>query len=249
MDEEKAQGESKWQKILADYGPYIDDAWKRIYRTAILFIFLLAAGFLGAGLAIKHLIDLFNLSSVTLVTVSPFQFLDLSIDIGLFFAFIFSVPYLIGQLYAFLRPAVSRRERYVFLSILPISFLLFVCGFAYGFFALYLGLKALASLNLQYGLKNYWDIGLFVSQIFTTALLLGILFQFPIIMSILIRLGAASQKLLKKKRRLAYAIITIGVALLPPTDGLSMLIMVLPFVLMYELVILFARREKMAKVG
>lgn len=241
MASDVTKKESKWQKLLDDYSPYIEDLWRRIYNMAIFFVIFFVVGFFGAGFCIKNLIKIFNLTNVTLVTTSPFQFLNLSVDIGLFVALICTIPFLMFNLYSFLRPAVSKKELRSLLGVLPTSFILFICGFAYGFFGLYLGLKVLARVSIIYGLQNYWDIGLFVSQLFITAMLLGVLFQFPIIMSIIIKLGIITRGFLKQKRRFAYAIITMVVAILPPTDGLSMLIMIIPFILMYEFVILFTK--------
>jgi sec-independent protein translocase protein TatC len=172
---------NKFEQILADYGPYIDDLWSRIYRLAFVFIVLFVLGFLEAGWLMKHFISLFALSDVTITVTSPFQFLDLAVSVGLFVAFVFCTPIAIWNFYAFLRPAVSKTEFSALLKTLPVSLFLFCFGFAYGFFALYWGLRGMAEINIAVGLKNYWDIGLFISQLFMTATLLGILFQFPIV--------------------------------------------------------------------
>ncbi len=229
---------SWFDKMIRDYGPYVDDLWKRIHRIVVFFVIIFIIGFFSAGYIIKYVITSFHLTNVTLVATSPFQFFNLSVDVSLFLALIITVPFLIYNFYSFLRPAVSKSEFRYLLTTLPVSFILFVFGFVYGFFALYLGLKVLAKVNIFYGISNYWDIGIFISQIFITATLLGILFQFPILIYILIKLGIFNRDFLKQKRRFAYAIIVVIVALLPPTDGLSMLIMSVPFVLMYEFIIL-----------
>jgi sec-independent protein translocase protein TatC len=204
-------------------------------------------GFLEAGWLMKHFISLFALSGVTITVTSPFQFIDLAVSVGLFVAFVFCTPVAIWNFYAFLRPAVSKTEFAALLKTLPVSVFLFFFGFAYGFFALYWGLRGLAEINIAVGLKNYWDIGLFISQLFMTSTLLGILFQFPIIVFILVKLGLVKHEFLKTKRRVVYAGIVIIVSLLPPTDGLSLIIMSVPLVLMYEIIVLITssiRAEK-----
>ena len=231
----------KFEQIIADYGPYIDDLWSRMYRLAFLFMALFVLGFLQATWLMKHFISLFALSNVTVTVTSPFQFLDLAVDVGLFVAFVFCTPVAIWNFYAFLRPAVSRSEFFTLLRTLPVSLGLFFLGFAYGFFALYWGLRGIAEINIAVGLKNFWDIGIFISQLFMTATLLGILFQFPIVMYILVKLGIVKYRFLKQKRRVVYAGIIIIVSLLPPTDGLSLIIMSVPLALMYEIVLLMAR--------
>lgn len=232
---------SKLEQILAEYGPYIDDLWSRIYRLALLFTILFFVGFFEAGWLVRHFIGMFQLKDVTIMVTSPFQFLDLAVDVGLFVAFVFCTPVAIWDFYSFLRPAVSRKEFFSLLRSLPASLFLFVFGFAYGFFAMYWGLKGLAQINLDIGLKNYWDVGLFISQLFMTSTLLGILFQFPIIVYIFVRLGWVKREWLQAKRRVVYAGIVVIVSLLPPTDGLSLIIMSVPLVLMFEITVLFSR--------
>jgi sec-independent protein translocase protein TatC len=78
---------------------------------------------------------------------------------------------------------------------------------------------------------------MFLSQIISTAILLGILFQFPIVFTFVIRLGVVDVNFLKEKRRFSVLIIFIFTSLLPPTDGLSLIAMALPLILLYELTI------------
>ena len=83
-----------------------------------------------------------------------------------------------------------------------------------------------------------------MSQIIITATLLGVLFQFPIVVSYLIRMGLLDVAVLRSKRKIAVFIIFIFATLLPPTDGLSLIAMVLPLTLLYELTILANSRVR-----
>lgn len=231
----------KIDKIIKDYGPYLNDIWRRVYYIAIFFIVIFIFGFFGAGHVIKLFIHTFDLKDVVIAVTSPLQFLDVSVDIALFLAIFATTPFALYQLYAFLKPAVSKREFKALFWTLPLSFFLFALGFAYGFFTLYWGLQMLASLNVSFGLQNIWDIGLFLSQLAITAALLGAIFQFPIIMSIFLKFNIVTREFLVKKRRVAYAFIIVIVSLLPPTDGVSLLIMSVPLVGLYELTILYDR--------
>lgn len=232
----------KIQKFIDDFTPYLDDAWRRVYKTAIFFGIVFALGFLSAGWIIKNFIGFFHLSNVSVVVTSPFQLLDVAVDIGIFLAVVATFPVVLWQVYSFIRPAVSKTEFKALkgtLFYLPLSIFLFAFGFAYGFFSIYFGLQALASLNVSLGLKNIWDVGTFLSQLVLTASLLGIMFQFPLVLKILGKFRLLEKSFLKGKRRVAYATIVIITSLLPPTDGLSLIIMSLPLILMYEITILF----------
>ncbi|MBP9802466.1 twin-arginine translocase subunit TatC [Patescibacteria group bacterium] len=232
---------AKVDKIIKDYGPYLNDIWRRIYFIALFFIVIFVIGFFSAGWIIKAFLGAFHLQDVVIAVTSPLQFLEISVDISLFLSILVTAPFTMWQFYAFLKPAVSKAEfRSLFLT-LPLSFVLFVLGFAYGFFTLYFGLQMLASLNVSFGLQNIWDISLFLSQLAITAALLGIIFQFPIVMSIFLKFRIIDRTFLIQKRRIAYAFIVVIVSLLPPTDGVSLLIMSVPLVLLYEITILYDR--------
>ncbi len=227
----------KFNEIVAKYTPYLEDIRKRLYVTAILFLVFFAIGFLSTGVIIRTLVAFFDIENVIIATTSPFQFADLSINIGLLSAFALICPVVVYQFFMFMRHALTKREKRIFFSLIPVTVFLFVLGFAYGFFILYYALIILAKVNISLGIQNIWDIGVFLTQIVLTATLLGVLFQFPIVMTYLIRLRVIDTSFLKNKRKIAIFIIFLFTTLLPPTDGLSLLAMALPLVALYEVTI------------
>jgi sec-independent protein translocase protein TatC len=134
--------------------------------------------------------------------------------------------------------ALTKKELRKLLLSIPLSFLLFFFGFFYGFFILFYSFKLLASVNVNLGIQNIWDISLFLSQMAITSALLGLVFQMPLVITLLIRLKIFSIAFLKSKRRLVILLLCILVSLLPPTDGLSLIAMALPLYLLYEATIL-----------
>lgn len=230
----------RFDQIVSEYGPFLDDLWKIFYRTAIFFAILFIIGFFYAGDIVKKLISLFHLTNVSIIITSPFAFLDLAGNMGFFVASFLATPFFIWQVYAFLKPAMSSKEFRILITYIPISLFFFVFGFAYGFLALYWGLDMIAQLNASYGLQNMWDAGTFISQLSMTSTLLGFLFQFPLLAMILLKLGILDKEFLIRKRRVAYACIVIIVSLLPPTDGISLIVMSVPLVFLYELIILWS---------
>jgi sec-independent protein translocase protein TatC len=230
--------ESPVDAFLAKHGPHLDDLWRRAFRVAAVFTLMFVTGFFAAGPVLAFILRTIVLQGVTLVTTTPFQFIDLSVDVGFFAAFCVVVPYGIWQLCAFVRPAVSPMEYRALLLTLPLSVLLFAVGFAYGIGIMVAGLQALADLTVSIGLSNYWDIGSFLSSAIVTATLLGALFQLPLILTFGLRVGALDTTMLIRYRRSVWAGIFMFVALLPPTDGLSLIVMSLPLILLYELTII-----------
>ena len=223
---------------LSEYYQYLDDVGKRLYRIAVTFVIFFFLGFLGSGQILKLIISLFKLENAEIVTTSPFQFFDLAMNTGLYTGLVVCLPVFVYQLYGFLQDGLNKNEKKTFFVLLPIGLTLFVAGFAYSFIVLYSALNSIATINISLGIKNLWDIDKFLSQIILTSVLLGLLFQFPIILTFLMRVGLVTARFLQEKRRQAITAMFVFTSLLPPTDGLSLIIMVLPLVVIYELTIL-----------
>jgi sec-independent protein translocase protein TatC len=228
----------KFNKILSEYGQYLDEIWKRLYNLVVVFVILFIVGFSFSGVILEFIVNFFNLQNATIITTSPFQFFDLAITVGMYTGFVLCVPLFLFSLYGFLKDGLKGREKKFFFVLLPIGLILFCLGFAYGVVVLYFTLNSIAIINIGLGIKNFWDISIFLSQIILTSILLGLVFQFPIILTFLIKNKILDTNFLKTKRRHAIIIMFIVTSLLPPTDGLSLIIMVVPLILLYEITIL-----------
>lgn len=229
--------EQRLSTFTGTFGTYLEDIRRRVYQVAIVFAAVFGIGFFSAGFFIKYFIYYLSVPGVTLTATSPFQLIDLAMSLGLLAAAVVTVPLLLFHLYAFLYSALVPGERRLFLRLIPIAVLLFAIGFAYGFAVMYYAVEVIAQVNVSLGIVNLWDISRFLSQIALTAMLLGILFEFPLVLTFLIRAGFLSVDFLISKRRHAIVVILILVALLPPTDGLSFIVMSVPLIGIYELTI------------
>lgn len=220
------------------YGAYLEEARRRLYRIAIVFAAAFVLGLFSTAALLPLFVRLFAVPSVTIVATSPFQLLELAMSAGFFSAIVITLPFAFQQAYAFARKALLPRERSAILWLIPLSIFLFAAGFSYGFAVMYYAIFAIAQVNTGFGITNLWNVSQFISQILITAALLGVIFQFPLILSGLIHIRAVSAGMLRRNRRVAWAAICIFTALLPPTDGLSFIVMSLPLVALYELTIL-----------
>lgn len=234
---------SKLDNYLREYGGFLEDLKRRLVSIVKIFVGLFIVGFLGTGFIVKTAIHLLNFENVSIVVTSPFQMVDIAMSTGVFIASVITAPIAVYHIYSFLSPGLKKSEKRLFILLIPIALILFFTGFFYGFMVLYMGINMIANINVKLGVVNYWDIGKFISDIVTTSSLLGLIFQFPIIITFLSKIGVLHARILRKKRRLAYFIIFIFVSLLPPTDGLSLILMALPMLAIYEVTILVNRKS------
>ena len=156
-------------------------------------------------------------------------------------AIVLSLPVLLYQLYAYVLPAFSDVERRVALPIMLMAPLLFLAGVAFAYFVVMpaavkflLGFND-SQFNVQVRARDYYS---FFSM---TMLAGGIIFQLPLAILAVTRLGIVSVAQLSANRRYAYLVIAIVAAALPGIDPVSMLIEMVPLLALYELSILLAR--------
>ncbi len=175
---------------------------------------------------------------ITFGVTEPFT---TTLTVAAYGAIVLSMPVLIYQAYAFVLPAFSEAERRVALPIMLMAPLLFLVGVAFAYFAVMpaavkflLGFNE-SQFNTQVRARDYYS---FFS---TTMLAGGIVFQLPLAILAVTRLGIVSVKQLSSNRRYAYLVIAIVAAALPGVDPISMLIEMVPLLALYELSILLAR--------
>lgn len=228
--------EGFYQK-LSIYNEYFENIRKRVYQITIVFVVFFLIGFFNAGKALKAIIIFFNLEDASIVTTSPFQFLDLATKIGVYTGLIICLPVLIYHVYDFLKDGLSKKEKKLFFVLLPISVVLFLIGFFYCFTILYFYLKSVSFINLSFGIKNVWDVSVFLSQIIFSSVVFGIIFQYPIVLTFLIRTGLININSLIKNKLYVICGIFIFVGFLPPPDIFSTFIQVIPLILIYQITI------------
>ena len=164
-----------------------------------------------------------------------------SITVAAYGAVILSLPILLYQVYAYVLPAFSDAERRVVLPIVLLAPLLFLAGLAFGYFAvLPAAVKFLlnfndSQFNVQVRARDYYS---FFS---TTMLACGLIFQLPLAILAVTRLGIVKVEQLSANRRYAYLVAAIVAAALPGVDPVSMLIEMVPLLVLFELSIVLAR--------
>jgi sec-independent protein translocase protein TatC len=155
-------------------------------------------------------------------------------------ALLLSLPVLLYQAYAFILPAFSPREREVALPLMALVPFLFIAGVL---FAYYLVLPAAINFLQNFNDDNF-DILLQARDYYRFSLMvlmvMGVLFQVPIGVLAVTRVGIVTPRQLRKNRRYAILVIAIVAMLLPGADPFTMLLMMAPLIVLYEGSILLA---------
>jgi sec-independent protein translocase protein TatC len=174
---------------------------------------------------------------VTLGVAEPFT---ATLKVAAYAALLLAAPILLWQLYAFVLPAFSAREKQVAIPLMSMVPGLFIAGAAFAYFVvLPNALRVLQNFN-----SGSFDILIQARDLYRFTILtcaaLGALFQVPIGILLLVKMEIVSVRQLRKNRRYAILVIAVLAMLLPGTDPITMLLSMLPLVVLYEGSILLA---------
>ncbi|MAW87463.1 MAG: twin-arginine translocase subunit TatC [Phyllobacteriaceae bacterium] len=184
---------------------------------------------------------------VALIYTAPQEFFFTQIKIAMFGGLVLAFPLIAAQIYKFIAPGLYRNERRAFVPFLVASPLLFLLGatLVYSFFMPMVMWFFLAME--QTGGQGQVDISLlpkvseYLGLIMTLIFAFGLVFQLPVVTTLLARAGLATSDGLREKRKYAIVFAFIAAAILTPPDPVSQIGLALPTILLYEISIYTAR--------
>ncbi len=216
---------------------HIEELRSRLIKSAGAFVlaFCLCYNFIG------KLIPVLIAPAGHLVFTAPGEAFSAYMMLGAVMALIIASPYIVYQIWAFVGGALKPSEKKFVLIFAPLSFLFFLSGGAFAYFvAVPMAYKFLMSFSSVYlipmvTVKNY--LGFLGHMVIA----FGAVFELPLILGFLAKIGIASPEYLRQKRRHAVIIILIVAALLAPPDIMSMLVLAVPLMILYEVGIIFVK--------
>lgn len=199
---------------------------------------------LGADFCIKEIP--FNIINTEMAG----QF-TLQLNSALIFGLITGFPYLLWEIWRFVKPALHEKERRSATGFVFYASILFTLGILFGYYIICpLSVNFLAHYTVSDMIQNYISIDSYLSTIATLTLGTGLIFELPIVIYILSKLGIMTPKFMRSNRRYATVLILIIAAVVTPTPDLfTMLTVSFPLFLLYEISIIVsakvaAKRQK-----
>lgn len=176
--------------------------------------------------------------------VAPFM---VPLKVTLFCGFVVALPYVLYQFWAYIAPALYKREKRLALPVIVSSVLMFAVGMAYCYFVVFrMVFQFIAGFSPD-SVNFAPDIDSYFSFVITMFFAFGLTFEVPIFVMVLNRVGMASAKRLKKIRPYVIVGAFVVAAIFTPPDVLSQLLLALPLVVLYEfgivLVKVFGRKD------
>ncbi len=230
--------------IIDKYSPYVREARRRIFFTLSVFAVATIAGFTFYEKIIKFLIGALSLQGINIVFTSPFQFINLAIYCGVATGLVVVLPLFIFQVLHFLKPALRGKEYKMIIKFVPFSMILFLIGFSFGALIMKWQIEIFLERSISLGIGNILDISGLLSTVFLTSAFMGIGFQFPIVLLLLLRLGIIKHQSLSKYRLWVYLGSFIFTLFLPPDSILADVLLSLPLIFLFEFTLILDRIQE-----
>jgi sec-independent protein translocase protein TatC len=157
--------------------------------------------------------------------------------------FILALPYILFEIYRFVKPALkSKEKKYSGLAIAAASFLFFV-GVLFGYFFLApISINFLGNYTLSEVIQKEFTVTSVVSLISLLTVGSGLMFELPLVIYFLAKIGLVTAETLRSYRKVALVVILVISAIITPPDVASQILLAIPIMLLYEVGIFIAQR-------
>ncbi|WP_042352404.1 twin-arginine translocase subunit TatC [Bacillus massiliigorillae] len=215
---------------------HLEELRKRLIFIAVAFIISLIIGFAFSN----SLLEFLKVHYVPeQIQWNVFGFTDgflIYFKLSFLISLILSFPIAIYQIWAFVKPGLTEKEAKGTLLYVPLSFFLFIVGLSFSFFIVFpMTLNFMSNVNSAIGAIETYGLQHYFTFMFNVVIPISLVFELPVVILFLTKLGIINPTSLKKVRKYAYfLLIVIGVTLTPP-DFISDFLVIIPLILLYEI--------------
>lgn len=168
--------------------------------------------------------------------------------------FILGFPFILWEIWKFIRPALYEKERKGAQMFIFSSSILFFLGVLFGYFVILpMSVNFFATFSVSTAVKNEFNLQSYIGMVKTSLIACGLFFELPIVIYFLTRMGLVTPEFLRKYWRYAVVIILIVAAIVTPPDVVSQIIVTIPMMIIYEISIFISkmvvRRQKLEAGG
>lgn len=221
---------------------HLTELRKRLIWVLLVFFVGMILGFMAAGPCVDYLKANTVRDVSGLYSLSPPDVLQVYVQVAFMISFVLTLPFLLFQVWRFVSPGLRKAERRVTVWFIPAAVLLFVGGVAFAYFWIFPFLLRFMSMiaermNVEqlYGIRQYFQV------MFNVLFPIGLLFELPIVVIFLTRLGVLNPKRLAKMRKVAYLVLVIVAALITPPEIISNILVSIPLIILYEISLILSR--------
>jgi len=226
---------------------HLGELRKRLLKCVIVLVITIAISFFLTEpyifpTLISPVKDLLGAGEINLVFTQMTEMIGTYMKVALASGIILAMPFLVYQLLMFVSPALTRREKKYVYMILPWITFMFLAGVAFGYYIL---IPPATGFLMTFGSEiatPMIKIGNYISIVTRLLVAAGAVFETPVIILFLARIGIVKPKMLSSKRRHAIVVAFILAAIITPTfDPINQCLVAAPLIVLYELSIWLAK--------
>lgn len=182
-----------------------------------------------------------NIENLSFQALTPYAMFMLKWGIALVGGLVIALPVLTYQIWKFVTPGLLKNERKYVVPVILFTFVSFLCGVLFAYYIMLpFSLNFFTSITVP-DVQNNFSINSYVSYVLWILLAAGILFELPVLVLILSTIGLVTPPFMRHYRRHAILIFVILSAFITPPDPISLMMMSLPLLLLYEVSILISK--------
>jgi len=211
----------------------------RVFRSVIAVAITTVLAFIFHGQVFALL--LYPAGDMNLIFVEMTEMIGTVLLVSLVTGIVLAIPYLTYEFIMFVSPALTKREKRYFYFVLPWMVVMFAAGVLFSYFML---IPAAITFLLGFGgdiASPQIKVSNYVSVVTRMLLISGFVFEMPVVITFLARIGIVTADWLARKRKVIIIGAFILAAVITPPDALTQIIMAVPMIVLYELSILLAR--------
>lgn len=266
-EEVKSKKEAKQEKVMT-FWDHLDELRSHIIRSLIAIVILAVVAFLNrefifdnvilapskpgfaTSVALCWLAEKLNIPALCFDEIT-LQIININMSgqflthmyISIVTGFILAFPYILWEIWRFVQPAMHDNEKKYSQGGVLISTLLFLLGILFSYFLIVpLTVTFLGSYQVSASVLNQISLSSYISTVVSVTFAVGIVFELPILVYFLTKIGLITPDFLKKNRRYMYVILLILAAIITPPDMFSQILVVVPLIGLYEFSIVVSKR-------
>ncbi len=187
-----------------------------------------------------------DIGQIELININLASQLMTHLSVSLYLALIVAFPYIIAEVWFFVKPALYSNERKPAIGATLAFFVQFFLGIALAYFVIFpLTLIFLGTYQVSSRVENQINLSSYISSFTGLLFTIGLMFELPIVAYFFARIGVLNAAFLKKWRKLAIVLVFVAAAFITPsTDIFTMCVVALPLWLLYEFSIIITKRAE-----
>lgn len=230
------------EKLMSEEGlmslvEHLTELRKRVIYIAIVLVFALVLGLVFAEPTYRFILEQKPAAgTLELHTFSFWDGIGIYMQIAFIVALVITLPFIVLQLWLFVKPALLPHEQKSSLKYVPFVIVMALLGLSFAYFVVFpLAFNFTRSVSESLGLEETYGVKQYFDFMFSILLPITILFELPLVIMFLTAIRIVNPIRLRKMRKVAYFLMAVIGVMITPPDFISDILVIIPLIVLYEI--------------